>query len=246
MPNLIFSIDPSQFYNPDITIYYDFIDCGVQIENELKLLKTEAEISNENSILFLLVDENEKHLSILRLVKITIRNSDYFQIRKSYSPIQNKGYGYLLYRLVINTFEGTIISDSYNTLPGSYNIWMKLLRNKQYTIQILNLESGIKNNIEKPINELKIWGVETDYLEEINKTEWDAVVFEDEFVPEDEDDYYDEEYEVNYLSENDKYERNMVSDFVVRALKKGKNKIKDRKNTVLLVNHSSQSSSQPH
>ncbi|MCJ8288359.1 MAG: hypothetical protein HRT58_21950 [Crocinitomicaceae bacterium] len=169
-------------------------------------------------------------------MKILINRTQYFQIKKSYSPVPNRGFGYLLYKLVLDNQEGKIISDSVNTLPGSYNVWMKLLKNNAYNIQLLNLQSGKKTNISEPIDDLKIWGVEPDYLEGIDQTSWGAVIFEDEFIPEDEDDYYEEEYYVNYLSENDKYERNMVSDFVVRALKMGNNKIKDRKNNVLLVN----------
>ncbi len=239
MPNLILSIDPSQFYDPDITRFYPFEDTKINIQENLRLLKAAAIVNNEDSILFLIVDSDDNHMSILRLVKVLINQSEYFQIKKSFSPVSNKGYGYLLYCLVLENHIGDIISDSFNTLPGSYNVWMKILKNDVYNVQLLNLQNGKKNKIAKPIDDLKIWGVESDYLEEIDQTSWDTSVFEDEFIPEGEDDFYEEEYYVNYLSENDKYERNMVSDFVVRALKKGSNKIKDRKNNVLLVNQSS-------
>ena len=239
MPNLILSIDESQFYDPDITRFHDFIDCEIQIKDDCKLLKAEAKINNENSILYLLTDQEGKDLSIIRLVNISIFNEDYFQIKKSYSPIPNKGYGYLLYCLVIENHKGSIVSDSFNTLPGSYNVWMKLLRDKKYAIQLFNIVTGRKSNIDNPINELKIWGVETEYLEEIDKTEWGSVIFENEFTPKNEDDLYEEEYYINYISENDKYDRSLVSDFVVKALKKGKKKIKDRKNTLLMINYSS-------
>lgn len=239
MPNLILSIDPSDFYDPDITQYHQFKECKIVTQKENKLLKAETTVNGEKSVLYLLIDKEEKHLSIIRLVKISINGDDYFQIKKSFSPVPNQGFGYSLYCLVIENQIGHIISDSFNTLPGSYNVWMKLLKNIKYKIQLFNISSGKATGIKRPINELNIWGVEEEYLEEIDATEWGSVVFEEEFVPEDEFDEYDEQYSASYLSENDKYERNMVSDFVVRALKKGKNKIKDRKNTVLFIKHSS-------
>lgn len=235
MPNLILEIDLTQFYDSDLERYYDFEECFIDDDLGFRLLKAKAIIQNEDSLLYLLVDKEGLHLSVLRLVKVTIKDITYFQIKKSYSPIPKMGYGYVLYKFVFQYHRAHIISDSYNTLPGSYNIWMKIIQNESYNCKILNLETGKQDLINKPIDELKIWGVETDYLDEIEQTNWEPVLFEDEFNSEGEDDDYDEGFYVNYLSEHDKYERNMVSDFVVRALKKGVNKIKDRKNTVLLI-----------
>lgn len=235
MPNLFFSFDPSNFYDSNIERLYNFEDCNIHSTDNYKLLKAEAVIDKENSILFLLVNEDGKHLSILRLVETLIFDSRYFQIKKSYSPVRGNGYGYHLYILVIEHVSTSIISDSFNTLPGSYNVWQKLLLNNNYDVRVLNTQTGKIAKIKQPLDDLTIWGVVPDYLEEIENTQWDAVIFEDEFIPVNEDDFYDEEYHVNYLTENDKYDRTMVSDWVVRALKQGKSKIKDRKNIVLVI-----------
>jgi hypothetical protein len=227
MPNLIESIDHTQFYDPDINLFYDFVDCDIEIEGGLKLLMVNAIIQNENSTLYLLVDSDDNHLSVLRLVEYFCHGSIYSQIKKSYSPVPNEGYGYILYRLVIDFHEGPIISDSYNTLPGSYNLWKKLIKNTKYQVKTLSLNSGRSYSIKNPLNELLIWGVELDYLEDIDSTEWDQVIFPEDFQPIDLDDEYDEDFFVRYLTENEKYSRTMVSDFVVRALRNGKSNIKN-------------------
>ncbi len=128
-----------------------------------------------------------------------------------------------------------ILSDSKNTLPGSFNLWLKILkRKKKYVVSLFNTQNGRITKIVKPINELDIWGVPKDFLEIIKATPWEATIFEDEYN--EIDDEYDESYYVNYLTEHEKYERSYLTDYIVKLLKK-KSEIKDRGHILLLVSN---------
>lgn len=113
-------------------------------------------------------------------------------------------------------------------------MWKKILKKNPYAIRY-----DIKNNRKFPIDlddEFLIWGVPDSFLEVIYQTQWEAVIFENEY---DDLDYGESEetYEntfVDYLSENDKMERTLLSDYIVEALKK-KKQIKDRSNVLILI-----------
>ncbi len=227
MPNLTSFIDTSDYYHPDLRIYYDFKEIQIDEEN-FKLLHFEGEQNGEDIQLYILTDNDKNDLSLLRLVKVIFHNKEYFQIQKSYSVIPQKGYGEKLYDLCSNFHSGNLISDQMNTLPGSYNLWKKILRKKNSALRF-----DIKNNRRFKIDlddEFSIWGVPQNFLEVIQETPWEAVIFEEDY--EDSDDY--DEYFIDYLSENDKLERTILSDFIVRALK-SKKKIKDRSDIVILI-----------
>ena len=231
MPNLIDFLDTSDIYDIGIMFVYDFN--LLEKRDRFKFFYANFLDSGINTFLYLLTDLNDEHLSILRLVEVNICNKIYFQVKKSYSIIPNEGFGKILYELCFRYHEGSIVSDTKNTLPGSYNLWVSLINSKQYQIKKLNIKTGRISGIRMPLNELNIWGVENEMFEIINETEWESVVFEDEYTSEyvsennneeeeEEFDEYDEEFYVRYLDDNIRYQRNYLTDFIVRVLKQSK------------------------
>lgn len=235
MPNLIPFVDTSTYYYPEIMQVYNFVKCDIEITNNHFLYTTTLIIDTINVYMYLLTDENNNHLSIIRLEEITLHGKVYNQINKSYSIIKQKGYGEILYDSCFKYHTINILSDSKNTIPGSYNLWKKLLNKKRaYKIFLYDTVNNKRMKINLPVKEYNIWGVDKTFLEAINQTPWEAVIFENETTLEDDDESDDETW-VDYLTENDKYERTILSDYVVNALQ---NKIKfkeDRDNFLLLV-----------
>ena len=233
MPNLISYIDTSEYYHPDIRRYYDFEELEINVQN-FKLFHFEGLEKGTEMHLYLLTNSEEENLAILRLIAVNLHGNNYYQICKSYSIVVQKGYGETLYNLCFNIYNGNLISDNINTLPGSYNLWKKILRKYPNAIRY-----DAKNDRKFPIDlddEFLIWGVPDSFLEVIAQTQWEAVIFENEY---DDLDYGESEetFEstyVDYLSENDKIERTLLSDYIVEALKK-KRQIKDRSNILILM-----------
>ncbi|MEO8234858.1 MAG: hypothetical protein ABI549_05535 [Flavobacterium sp.] len=233
MPNLIPFIDTSEYYHSDIRRYYEFEEIEINLP-AFKLFHFEGLEKEREMHLYLLTNSKEENLAILRLVAVDLHGITYYQICKSYSIVIQKGYGETLYSLCFNIHNGSFISDYINTLPGSYNLWKKILRKNPNAIRY-----DTKNNRKFPIDledEFLIWGVPNSFLEIILQTQWEAVIFENEYEDLDYGES-EESYEstfVDYLSENDKMERTLLSDFIVEALKK-KKKIKDRSDIVILI-----------
>lgn len=167
----------------------------------------------------------------MRLIERKIGRKIYHQICKSYSLVQNKGFGEILYEGCMKIHPNDIISDSINTLPGSYNLWKKIINKKNITVYKLDVNSNRSYKLKTSTSDFSIWGIDPAFLDTIKNTPWDTVVFEDNSgeIDDEIDDCF-----VDYLTENDTVERTILSDFIVRALQK-KDKLKDRSNTLLLV-----------
>jgi hypothetical protein len=233
MPNLIPFVDTSTYYYPEIMQVYQFKKCEIIIKNHF-LYTTSQNINNINVHMYLLTDENDKHLSIIRLEEIIFYGKIYHQINKSYSIISQKGYGEILYDSCFRYHTANILSDSKNTIPGSYNLWKKLLNKKRpYKISLFDKINNRKIKINLPFKEYNIWGVDKTFLEAIKESPWEVVIFENDLNLEDDDETDDESW-VDYLTEHDKYERTILSDYVVNALQ-NKKKLKDRNDFLLLV-----------
>lgn len=233
MPNLIPYIDTSEIYDIDISTKYDFIDC--RINNQNYQLKFAAGIYNgKKSYYYLLTDNEDKHLAILRLVELIIDGQVYHQISKSYSLIQQHGYGEILYENCLKIHDTDIVSDKLNTLPGSFNLWRKIINKNNLVIFSFNILNKRKSRIKLPLNEFQIWGVENSFLEAIKVTPWEAVRFSDgsEDV-EDVEDVSENENFIDYLTEEDIIQRTILSDFIVKALQ-SKRKILNREAILLL------------
>lgn len=232
MPNLVPFVDVSEYYHPDIRRYYQFVELKIDSE-DFKLFHFEG-IQNRIEIhLYLLTDNSENNLSLLKLVEVTFHGVTYYQICKSYSIVTQEGYGETLYNLCFDLHRGNLISDHINTLPGSYNLWKKILRRAN----VAAIRYDAKNNRKFKLDiddEFSIWGVPDSFLEIIKNTQWEAVIVEDEYDNRDYDYENDDDFSIDYLSENDKIERTFLSDFIVKALKK-RRQIKDRQDILILM-----------
>ncbi len=230
MPNLTSYIDTSEYYHVDIRRYYDFIELEIDLD-EFKLLQFEG----SDMHLYLLTDNNDDDLALIRLVKVAFHGKQFYQISKSFSLKPRKGYGEILYNLCFGFYSGSLVSDHVNTLPGSYNLWKKILRKNGGNA----IRYDSKNDRKFPIDlndESLIWGVPDDFRNEILKTPWQAVIFENEYDEVgygDNDETFEESF-VDYLSENDKIERTILSDYIVEAFKQ-KRQIRDRHQILILM-----------
>lgn len=233
MPNLISSVNFSEYYTPDITRYYDFIEYKIDNPN-LKLKYVQSNLNGEEIHIYLLTDIEENHLSVLRLIEKSINGRTFHQISKSYSIISQKGYGEILYRYCFNIHDVNIISDNLNTLPGSFNLWRKIINKKNLNVLKYDISKNRTSQISLPLDEFLIWGINEYFLEAILETPWQAVIFENEYENPLYDEIEEENYFIDYLSESDKIERTLLSDYIVEALKK-KKRIKNRENTLLLI-----------
>ena len=75
MPNLSATFDTSQFYDPDITRYYNFKPVKIKDLTDYKLLLANF-IENKNEyFLYLLTDLKDNNLSIIRLKKVVLFNN---------------------------------------------------------------------------------------------------------------------------------------------------------------------------
>jgi hypothetical protein len=231
VPNLLPYIDSSELYNQDITNYYTFIDCKISTPH-FKMKYATGDYNGEISYFYLLTDNSENHLAIIRLVGRNINGRIYHQISKSYSLIQQKGYGEVLYENCLKFHSESIISDNLNTLPGSFNLWKKIINKNSIDVYRFDTFNKRQSKIRLPIDDFLIWGVDESFLEAIQSTPWDSVTF-NEFSEEIDDDS-DNAVFVDYLTESDVIERTILSDFIVKALQ-NKRKIKNRSAILLLI-----------
>jgi hypothetical protein len=191
-----------------------------------------GDYNGEISYFYLLTDNSENHLAIIRLVGRNINGRIYHQISKSYSLIQQKGYGEVLYENCLKFHSESIISDNLNTLPGSFNLWKKIINKNSIDVYRFDTFNKRQSKIRLPIDDFLIWGVDESFLEAIQSTPWDSVTF-NEFSEEIDDDS-DNAVFVDYLTESDVIERTILSDFIVKALQ-NKRKIKNRSAILLLI-----------
>lgn len=231
MPNLIPNVDFSEYFDHNIFSYYKFTDCNIQnVDYKLKHSSTIENGINVNY--YLLTTTTNDLLAVLRLTELNIHGKIYHKINKSYSVRPQNGHGEILYRFSFNIHPISIISDGINTLPGSFNLWKKIINKSNIDIFKFDLKNNRKHQIHQPLDEFLIWGVDDYFLETIKSTPWEAVIFENEF--ESLDDNEEDNFSVDYLSDNDRIERTILSDYIVKALK-NKNKITNRSHIVLLI-----------
>lgn len=188
--------------------------------------------SDIDFIYFILTDISDSNLSTIRFKKVLVADKNYFQVNKSYSWINGKGYGTYLYRFCINYFKSNVLSDCRQSKPGSCNIWKRLIKDDIFLIQRLDLLSGEISNIPKNYDEYDIWGSYDYEIESVKEIPFDEVfddIFNDElddFLPKNEY-LYDEKY-------NDSIVPNDVINFIRKALEK-KKKIRDLSSVLLIA-----------
>ncbi|UII21594.1 hypothetical protein [Fulvivirga ligni] len=170
MPNLNceYALPKGHFFNCDHGIEY----------NQIQFHQPKFDISNlwihfgfrEQEKFFKISNQDGLTLSLLRLLPLSILNNNYYGISKigTLPSYRGNGYAYQLYRCAIERLDLPIICDASLTIPGSYNIWMKLIHeSKTDSFEIKHLDTkseAIKDYAYKnPMP--RIWGYDEDILE---------------------------------------------------------------------------------
>lgn len=169
MPNLISpnEIDVDTFidnYLLNILVFTNVSDTSlIEIENDCQIKE-----AKDNNFKYIKLTKNDtENLSIIRLENYTFNYREYYLINKSYSFVQQKGYGTTLYEYCFCHLDLPIISDKVQTKAGSSNLWRKLLRkqNKNYEIFILNEVKKTEKRLSTSLSDYATWGVEEEIIE---------------------------------------------------------------------------------
>lgn len=107
-------------------------------------------------------------LSLLRVIRRLYCGQEFYQIHKIGSVKRNQDYATYLYNLAVRHCDVPLISDSYLTRPGSYNIWMSLITSRTispYEIHFLNKEDCTTQIYDSRRPETFYWGFDEDMLE---------------------------------------------------------------------------------
>jgi hypothetical protein len=118
----------------------------------------EIKISNDN-LTFKLIDKNQRDLVSLIHGEInTYHENEYFEIAWSYSKFPKQGYLTYLFELLVNEFNYKVLSDKYQTSPGSKEFWQSHIKKNKFEVYRLDLDTKYKRNA-KSFNENQIWDV---------------------------------------------------------------------------------------
>jgi hypothetical protein len=170
MPNLRSEseIPKGYFFESDKHISYETFPDLTDIESPPNTISLIGYGKDNSYIYFRLLDENEELLSLLRVIRKQYCGQDFYQIHKIGSLKRNQGYATYLYNLAVRHCDVPLISDSYLTRPGSYNIWMSLITSRTvspYDIQYLNTADCTTHNYDSRRQETFYWGFDEDMLE---------------------------------------------------------------------------------
>ncbi len=129
----------------------------------------EEQIENDGKVKILsLVDESKYVLSILRLVRSNICDSNYLAISKISSRVKKKGYATILYKYAAQYYNEPLISDRNLTLPGSYYIWDKLIHSQadgNHQVMFLDTNTCVMLGYINKKGKIFYWGIDQDELE---------------------------------------------------------------------------------
>lgn len=169
MPNLNceIQIPKGHFFTCDIGVAYNQIPFHQPTFNTVNLTIHCGNINNEQY--FKISNQNGETICLLRLVIVNILNRDFFKVSKigTLPAYRRNGYAYHLYRLAIERLEFPIICDTTLTIPGSYNIWIKLIRDsKAGDIQVKSIDTRKNTIVQYSYKNPKIrtWGFDSELL----------------------------------------------------------------------------------
>lgn len=192
MPNLVSPNDIDIYSFLDDYFYFHLL---FSIVAETKLIEIEAGFqileARDNDYLYIkLMDNKGQNLSVLRLQEKNYDGNNYYLINKSYSFVQQKGYGSTLYEYCFCYLELPVISDKTQTKAGSSNLWNRLHRKvkKNYEILIYNERNGKYKRLNSKVTDYSVWGVAIEFIEIYKETKYysfDSSGIEDDY------DFYD-------------------------------------------------------
>ena len=240
MPNLYSPEDLATGYLID-DYYHNYLKFYQMRNTNLIQLQAGLKIRraiDTDSLYFRLENNNNKHLSVIRLKEITLHNKLYYLVDKSHSFVKGQGYVIPLYEYAFCYLKYPVISDSNQTKPGSSNLWKKLQGRQavnSYNLFVINTNTQHKGLYEtRNYSDYDVWGWEREKIElyNINPDFISGIgEFEDNYnedIIENDEVYYEED-------EDDLFnEIPLIDPVFLKYLKRGKKKLKDRKHIRLV------------
>lgn len=104
-------------------------------------------------------------------------NTEYFEIKGTYSKFEKRGYLTYLFEVLIYELGYKVLSDGIHSTPGSKEFWQAHIRRKKFNIYRLNLRTNYKRKASK-FPEHEIWRIEKYNIFEENEiviTEFDNI-----------------------------------------------------------------------
>ena len=133
--------------------------------NQVKMVHEEFTYAFKgNSIYIKLIDKVQMDVvSFVRLDTEIYFNVEYKVIKLSFSKFNKKGYVRYIFSILLFDFNFYLMSDSYNTIPGSMNFWKKIkqLDNSQCRLLEISTNESEKYNEQEDYH---IWGLNEEYF----------------------------------------------------------------------------------
>lgn len=145
----------------------------IDIEKPLLIEVSEEVVIKEclldNCRCFILQNNENYIVSIIRLIKKVINNEEFYLIDKSKSFVERKGYATILYEYCFCYCDLPVISGSLQTKPGSSDLWkmfQKKQENSNYEILVFNTQTNHKGIfITRHYSDYDVWGWYMDFIE---------------------------------------------------------------------------------
>jgi hypothetical protein len=160
---------------------------------EIKFRKYEEIKASKDKLTFKLIDKTQRDLVSLIHGEINIYHDiEYFEIVWAYSKFHKRGYLTYLFELLIYEFDYKVLSDKWQTSPGSKEFWQSHINKNKFGIYRLNLDSNYKRNAKK-FREDEIWDIPNNNTEELIQEIYNAEDFSNEISDENTDLIYQNE-----------------------------------------------------
>jgi len=192
--------------------------------------------TTSDGICLKLVDANDAPLAVMRLTQIELNNQNYYKVDKCHSIQKGKGHMIPLYEYAFVYLDLPIISDDFQTKPGSSDLWKKFQHRQvsnSYEVLILNTNSStIHLYSTRNFNEYDVWGWDDANIKlyNINPNVLEDDMLFDNSILEDSG----EEIEEITFDNDDFPEIPKISERLRKFLKNGRRKVRDRKHIRLI------------
>lgn len=169
MPNLNceISLPKGHFFTCDTNVEYQQIQFTQSAFDKTNLTIYYGHRNGEQY--FKISDQDRVTISLLRLLRTNLVNTDFYKVSKVGTKSEHRlnGYAYQLYLTALERLDLPILSDATLTIPGSYNIWAKLLHDSRHgniEIKSLNTKTNKINKYSYKNPKTRIWGYDPDIL----------------------------------------------------------------------------------
>jgi hypothetical protein len=122
----------------------------------------------------------------------TYHDIEYFEVIWAYSMFPKRGYLTYLFEVLIQEFDYKVLSDKYQTSPGSKEFWQSHISKNKFEIYRLDLDSNYKRKAEK-FKEDQIWDILKTDTDELIQEIYNSEDFTNEISEENDDLVYQNE-----------------------------------------------------